>query len=59
MTANGNGLVPRGDEARDVGDNDGRAEDSATEDVTNGAVGALPHLLELELCKQDGSMGSE
>jgi hypothetical protein len=39
-----------GDHARDVGADDGLAEDRAVEDVANGAVGRLPHLLEAELC---------
>src|SRR4029453_4060355 len=34
---------------RDVGDDDRFAEDDATQDVADGAIGRCPHLLEVEL----------
>ena len=43
------GCVQPGHEARHVAADDGLAEDDAAEDVADGAVGALPHLLEVEL----------
>lgn len=49
VTANDNRLGPAGHEAGDVLDNNGLTEDSAVEDVTDGTVGASPHLLEAEL----------
>src|SRR5690606_33753393 len=49
VTADDDRLVPTGDQARDVGDDDRLAEDHAAEDVADGAVWRLPHLLEAEL----------
>ncbi|CAG9096414.1 unnamed protein product, partial [Plutella xylostella] len=49
VAADDDGLLPAGDEPRDVLADDGLAEHGAAEDVADGAVGALPHLLELEL----------
>lgn len=49
VAADDDGLLPAGDEPRDVLADDGLAEHGAAEDVPDGAVGALPHLLELEL----------
>jgi len=43
------GLVPGGHQAGDVLAEDGLTEDGATENVADGAVGGLPHGLELEL----------
>lgn len=44
-----NGLGPTGDQAGDVLDHDGLTEDSSAQNVTDGTVGGLPHLLQLEL----------
>jgi hypothetical protein len=49
VTADDDGLLPAGYEAGDTGDDNGSAEDGATEVVADGAVGREPHLLELEL----------
>ena len=49
VTADDDGLGPAGHEAGHVGADDGLTEDGTIEDVSDGAVGALPHLLELEL----------
>ena len=49
VSTNNNGLNPAWDATRNVGDNNGLAEHSAVKDVSNGTVGALPHLLEVEL----------
>ena len=49
MTANHNGLLPPRDQSGNVLTDDGLPEDSSSQDVTNGTVGALPHLLQLEL----------
>ena len=43
------GCGPAGHQARHVVADDGLAEDDAAQDVADGAVGALPHLLEAEL----------
>ena len=48
MAAHHNRLRPAGHEPRDIADDDRLAEDHAPENVADGAVGALPHLLELE-----------
>ena len=50
VTTNHDGLLPSCNESRNVLTNDGLSEDSSSQDVTNGTVGALPHLLQLELC---------
>lgn len=49
VASDDNGLSPALDEARNVFDDDGLAEDSSVENVADGAVGRLPHLLEVEL----------
>lgn len=49
MPANGDGLGPSRDKAGDVFAYDGLPEDSPTEDVPDGSIGTLPHLLQLEL----------
>ena len=50
VAANDNGLLPGGDEAGHVLHNDGLAEHRAVENVADGPVGRLPHLLQVELC---------
>lgn len=49
MPADGDGLGPAGHQARDVLADDGLPEHRPPQDVPDGAVGALPHLLQLEL----------
>ena len=49
MPADDDRLGPTGYQTRDVGDDDRRAEDCAAQDVSDGAVGRQPHLLEVEL----------
>ena len=49
MTTDGDGLLPAGNQERNVLADDWFAENSSAEDVTDGAVGTLPHLLEVEL----------
>jgi len=49
VTADDDRLGPARDQPRDVRDDDGLAEDHATKDVADGAVGRLPHLLEAKL----------
>lgn len=49
VPANGDGLGPSRDKARDVFAYDGLPEDSPAKDVPDGSVGTLPHLLQLEL----------
>lgn len=51
VPANGDGLGPAGDQAGDVFADDGFPEDGPPEDVSDGPVGTLPHLLQLELCE--------
>lgn len=48
MTANDDWLRPAWNQTRNVLADDWFAEDNATENVTDGAVWRLPHLLELE-----------
>ena len=48
VSANDDGLLPSWDQLRDIFDHDGFSEDSAVEDISDGSVGALPHLLEFE-----------
>jgi hypothetical protein len=50
VTTDDDGLAPARDETGHVLADDGLAEDGAAQDVTDGAVGRLPHLLQLELC---------
>lgn len=49
MTTNNNGLSPARHQTRNVLDDDGLTEDGSSQDVTDGSVGGLPHLLKLEL----------
>ena len=49
VAADDDRLGPAGHQARHVLADDRLAEDHAAEDVADGAVGRLPHLLELEL----------
>ena len=49
MTTNHNRLLPSRHEAGNVLTDDGLAEHSSSENVTNSSVGALPHLLQFEL----------
>ena len=49
MTAYDDGFLPGGHETRDVGADDGLTEHGASQDVPDGAVGTLPHLLQLKL----------
>ncbi len=49
MTADDDRLRPGWHQARDVADDDRLAEDDTTEDVADGAVWRLPHLLQAEL----------
>ena len=51
VAANDDWFGPGGDEAGDVFANDGFPEDGAAEDVSDGAVRRLPHLLQFEFCK--------
>jgi len=46
MTRDHHGLIPMSDQPRHIAANNGLAEDGAIENVADGAVGALPHLLE-------------
>ncbi len=46
VSADNDGLVPAWHQLRDVADNNGLSEDRATNDVTDGTVGGLPHLFE-------------
>lgn len=59
MSADDDGFFPSRNEAGDVADDDGFPEDGSVEDVPDGAIGALPHFLELEflnsgLIRSDG-----
>ena len=49
VSGDDDGFGPAWDELRDVADEDGFSEDCAVEDVSDCAVGALPHFGELEL----------
>jgi hypothetical protein len=49
VTANDDWFRPGGNQTGNVFANDGFPEDSAAEDVTDGAIGRLPHLLQFEL----------
>lgn len=51
MSPDGDGLCPARDQARDVPADDGLSENCPAQDVPDGAVGALPHLLQLEFCR--------
>ena len=50
MSANGDWLRPTRNQTGDVLADDWLAEHSAAQDVPDGSVWALPHLLQLELC---------
>lgn len=54
MSANGDGLRPTRNKSGNVLANDWLTEDCATEDVPNGSIGALPHLLEIKFCGGGG-----
>ena len=49
VTTDDNRLGPAWNQTRNVGNDDRFAEDNAVQDVTDGAVRAFPHLLQLEL----------
>ena len=49
MTTNDDGVLPAWDRAGDTLQDDGLAEDSTAEDVSDGTIGTLPHLLQLKL----------
>ena len=49
MTSNYDRVLPSWYRPRDTLEDDRLAEDGTAKDVTDGTVGALPHLLELEL----------
>ena len=49
VAGDGDGLFPAADDGLDALDHDGGAEDRAVEHGADGAVGALPHLLEVVL----------
>lgn len=49
VTADDNGLGPTWNETGHVCADDGLTEDGTIEDVSDGSIGALPHLLEVEL----------
>ena len=51
MPTDHNGLLPGGHNARDVAADDGLSEHCASQNVPDGSIGGLPHLLQLELCK--------
>lgn len=49
VSANDDGLLPSGNEERHIVADNGLSEDGTVEDVTDGSIGGLPHLLQLEL----------
>lgn len=49
MSTDNDGLFPARHQLGDVADDDWFAENGATHNVTDGAIGRFPHLLELEL----------
>lgn len=49
VSADDDWLMPFGDDSRDVLYDDGLSEDSTIEVVSDGSVGTLPHLLQVEL----------
>ena len=49
VPADGDGLGPARHKAWDVLADDGLPENSPPEDVPDGSIGTLPHLLQLEL----------
>jgi hypothetical protein len=59
VSANNDGRSPAWDKTRDVADNDWLAEHSAIKNVSDSAIGGLPHLFEVEflhtgLIRSDG-----
>ncbi|CAI8362236.1 MAG: Uncharacterised protein [Cellulomonadaceae bacterium TMED98] len=46
MTTNNDGLIPARNKTGNIGNDDRLAENHAADDVSNGAVGAAPHLLQ-------------
>ena len=49
MSSDDDGLLPARNEPRDVLDDDGLSEDSSVQNVSDGAIGTLPHLFQFEL----------
>lgn len=49
MSSDNDRLFPAGDKLGDVADDDGLAENSATHNVTDGAIRRFPHFFEIEL----------
>ena len=49
MTSNNDGFLPTGHKTRDILTDNGLPEDSSSQDVTDGTIGALPHLLQPKL----------
>ena len=49
MTTNHDGFLPSWDQSWNILDYDRFSEDGAIKNVTDGAVGTLPHLFQLEL----------
>jgi hypothetical protein len=49
VSADDDRFLPAGDEPGDVIDDDWLSEDSTIQDVSDGSIGTLPHLLEFEL----------
>lgn len=49
VSANSDGLRPARNKPGNVLADDWLAEDGASQDVSDGSIGALPHLLQLEL----------
>lgn len=58
VSADDDGFFPARDESGDVFDDDGFSEDSSSEDVSDGSIGALPHCFEFELF-DSGFVGSD
>lgn len=56
VSADGDGLRPARHQPGNVLADDWLTEDCASQDVPDGAVGALPHLLQLELCRFQNKM---
>ena len=51
VTADDDGLGPAGNKTGNHLAEDGLAEHCASQDVTDGAIGTQPHLLQVELCQ--------
>ena len=49
VAADDDGVVPGGDQSRNVGAEDGLAEHSPSQNVTDGSVGGTPHFLKVKL----------